>query len=191
MSTAPDDHIAWNGRVLIGLAFAFAVSWKAVLSPDFTDGTFFRVSLVTDPRFSDLTRWLTGWSIGELEVQRGFLEQHADLGRLSVGAPAEPAALRQAARSFAYWTLAIELAIAVCFLWWPDRGPSRLRDAALIVFCVTTYAFATVAGFGWLLIAMGLAQLGPGRPWLRAAYLVSFGLILFYREVRWLGWFVG
>jgi hypothetical protein len=46
-----DAHhtLAFNSRALIGLAFAFAVLWKGVLSPDFLDGRFFRVTLQTDP----------------------------------------------------------------------------------------------------------------------------------------------
>ena len=39
----PARRLAWNSRWLLGLAFGFAVLWKAVLSPDFLDGRFFRV----------------------------------------------------------------------------------------------------------------------------------------------------
>src|SRR4029453_13970595 len=37
--------LAYTSRWLIGLAFAFAVLWKAVLSPDFLDQRFFCVTL--------------------------------------------------------------------------------------------------------------------------------------------------
>ena len=40
-------------RWLLGLAFAFAVLWKVLLSPDYLDGRFFRVTLLTDPRFGE------------------------------------------------------------------------------------------------------------------------------------------
>ena len=48
--------LADASRALIGLAFAFAVVWKVALSPDFLDGRFFRVTLVTDPRFAAATQ---------------------------------------------------------------------------------------------------------------------------------------
>src|SRR4051794_17337696 len=41
-----------SSRWLIGASFAMAVLWKAVLSPDYTDGRFFRVTLLTDERFA-------------------------------------------------------------------------------------------------------------------------------------------
>jgi hypothetical protein len=184
-SRDPGAFVAWNARHLVGLVFAFAVLWKLVLSPDFLDGTFFRVSLVTDPRFADLARWLGGFSPDELEAQRAFLLQHADGGGVPAVALVEPPRLVFAARALATWTIAIESAIAVTFLWRRDRGPSRLRDGCLLLFCTTTYAFATVAGFGWLLIAMGVAQTAPERRVVRGAYVVAYALILLYREVRW------
>jgi hypothetical protein len=60
-----------------------------------------------------------------------------------------------------------------------------MRDAILLTFCVTTYAVATVAGFGWLLLALGVAQCEPGRRKTQLSYLIVFALILFYREVPW------
>jgi hypothetical protein len=52
----------------------------------------------------------------------------------------------------------------------------------LIAFAALTYAAAPVAGFGWLLAAMGLAQCGPAQPAVRLAYLVTFVLVLVYAE---------
>jgi hypothetical protein len=43
---------AWSGRVLIGLVFTLAVC--EAISPDYLDGRFFRVTLVTDERFAAL-----------------------------------------------------------------------------------------------------------------------------------------
>ena len=184
----PDAFVAWNARRLIGLAFAFAVLWKLVLSPEFTDASFFRVTLMTDPRFGDLARLLGSLSAEQLDAQRSYLLQHADGALASPIAPAEPTAIALAARVLTVWTLAIEGAIALCFLWPRDGALARLRDVCLLTFCATTYAFATVAGFGWLLLAMGVAQTAPEARRTRAAYLVVFALILVYREVRWLPW---
>ena len=87
------------------------------------------------------------------------------------------------------WTAAIELLIAAAFLWWRDGWLARVRHALLIVFCATTYAVATVEGFGRLLISMGVAQCGEMRPRAKRAhityYVACYALILFYREVPW------
>ena len=44
----PDEACAQAARLLIAGCFGFAVLWKAWLSPDFVDGTFFRVTLQLD-----------------------------------------------------------------------------------------------------------------------------------------------
>jgi len=48
-----------------------------------------------------------------------------------------------------------------------------------------TLAVAPVAGFGWLLLLMGIAQCEPERTTVRALYLAIFFLILFYQEFSW------
>jgi hypothetical protein len=79
---------------------------------------------------ADLSRWLDG----------GF-------GMFStIDARVETPLLRQAARLFTFATLAGEAAIALVFL---VPVPAWLREAALLAFCVGTYAIAPVAGFGW------------------------------------------
>ena len=50
------------------------------------------------------------------------------------------------------------------------------------LFCATTYALAPVAGFGWLIATMGLAQCRPGQRPLRMAYITVFVLILFTQK---------
>jgi hypothetical protein len=57
------------------------------------------------------------------------------------------------------------------------------RHATLLTFCVVTYAFAPVAGFGWLLLVMGVAQTEPRQAWLRRSYVAGFLLVLFYAEI--------
>ena len=102
----------------------------------------------------------------------------------------EPPRLRLLAHALTVWTLAIEGLLATAFLWPGRRGPARLRDAALLLFCATTFAVATVAGFGWLLLAMGIAQCPAESGRTRVLYLATFALILFYREVPWTAWLV-
>ena len=89
-----DRILAWNGRKLVGLAFAFATLWKLVLSPDFSDGRFFRVSLVDDTRFEDFTRLVVGLDEGELADLRALRARapgrHVRLERGAAGAARAP-----------------------------------------------------------------------------------------------------
>lgn len=178
--------LALNARLLIGLAFAFAVLWKLVLSPDFMNGTFLRVTMLQDPRFGDWTLLSTGLSFDQLETHRAALERHLDSPPFEVE-PGPELSMRfsRMAAATTFWTAGIELALAAAFLWWKGGALSGVRHALLIVFCVTTYAVATVDGFGWLLISMGVAQCDPRLVKTRILYCASFALILAYREVPW------
>jgi hypothetical protein len=185
--------LAFTSRWLVGLTFAFAVLWKAVLSPDFVDGRFFRVTLLTDPRFGAVAQLIGGLSREELDANRQALALLPDGAEL-LDPPAihEPARLRMLARASTFGILALEAAVALFMLAPAARISVRWRHAALLLFCGITYAFAPVAGFGWLLLVMGLAQLGPRQIWLGRAYIAAFVAVLFYDELPWadltLGW---
>ncbi len=186
-----EASLALNGRWLIGLVFVFATLAK-VLSPDYLDGTFFRVSLLTDPRFEAASLLLGGLTPEQLGQQRAALAQHVDGPALTpLEPPPRPARFEGLARLATLWTLALEGALALSFLWPLGRGPSRARHGVLLLFCATTYAVATVAGFGWLLLAMGVAQCEPERRGTRLLYLAVYALILAYREVPWATLLVG
>ena len=176
----PARSLAWSGRVLIGLVFAFAVLWKAI-SPDFLDGRFFRVTLVLDTRLAAFTELVGGLGGDELHERREQLAQHVD--GVAPEAPlvaAEPARFRAVVWLATLGTFASEALLALAFLWPPGRGPSRFRDPLLIGFCALTYLVAPVSGFGWLLIALGVAQTAPERWRTRVAYLIAFGLVYLY-----------
>ena len=96
----------------------------------------------------------------------------------------EPPRLRLLAAVVTWGGIVVEGLVAV--LWsLPLAGRTAVaRHAALMLFCVTTYALAPVAGFGCLLAAMGLAQCrAPGR--LATGYVVVFVLVLVYAEIPW------
>jgi hypothetical protein len=186
----PAHTLATSARLLVGLAFAFASVWKLGLSADFLDGRFFRVALLADPRFEDLARLVGGLSPESLAGLRDFLRQHVDGPAVMGGAlPLEPAPLRSLAYGLTLWTALLEISVAAAFLWPRGRGLSRPRDALLLLFCATTYAIATVEGFAWLLLAMGVAQCERGAT--RLAYLGVYLLVLVYREVPWLALMLG
>jgi hypothetical protein len=178
----PEHALSLNGRLLIGLVFALAAGWK-LLSPDYMDGTFFRVTMIREERFAGLAMALGGMSEEMLAVGREYLAGGPFRSDAMV---LETAAFRSLASVITWVTVALEAAIAVVFLWPRQDWVSRHRHAVLITFLVLAYAGPTVAGFGWLLVAMGLAQCEPERRITRILYLVAFGLILVYRELPWL-----
>lgn len=182
----PRRALAWNGRLLIGLTFAFAVLWKALLSPDFRDGTFFRVTLLTDGRFRNLAVLAGGMTTSGIDAYENALDAFQLGGkRWSPVGFREPRALGRLATGATIFTLLVEGAIAICFLWPPARGPSRWRNGALLLFLVTTYAFATVRGFGFLLAALGVAQSRDEEWRARVAYVGAFFLVELYATVPW------
>ena len=186
LSDDTKKYLAINARYLIGLVFAFATLWKLILSPDFIDGTFFKVNMLTDPRFESFAQLAGGLSYEKYWELHDFVTQHVD-GRIlgAVEIPEIPQRYEILAMFLTYYTVALELLVAVAFLWPKDRGFSKYRDYILIIFCATVYSVATVEGFGWLLLAMGISQVYQEKDRLKVIYLLVFALILFYREVPW------
>ena len=185
---ASADTLAWSSRWLIGLAFVFAVLWKTMLSPDFLDGRFFRVTLLTDPRFGDAAQLIGGLSSGQLAANRKALEllpPGAEL--LDPPSIAEPARLRLLASAATWGIVTLEAAVALAMLLPAPAVGSSVRHGALLLFCGTTYLFAPVAGFGWLLLAMGVGQLDDWQTVLRRVYVAAFLVVIFYGEIPWAG----
>jgi len=184
----PAGALARSSRLLVGLAFACAVIWKAGLSPDYLDGRFFRVTLLTDERFADTARLLGGLSEAQLVENRRYLlplpegAQLLDPPRLL-----EPPRLRAFASVATWGGLALESALALLFLLPGGGWRNPARHLALLCFCAVTYAIAPVAGFGWLLLVMGLVLCEPRQRVLRGAYVAAFLLVLVYAEVPWAG----
>jgi hypothetical protein len=62
-----------------------------------------------------------------------------------------------------------------------------VRHGVVLAFCLATYAFAPVAGFGWLLLVMGMATTAAEQRGLRTAYVVAYCVVLLYAEIPWAG----
>jgi hypothetical protein len=182
----PGVTLATAGRLLVGLAFAFAVLWKGVLSPDYTDGRFFRVTLLTDPRFEDAALLLGQLTPATLDTNRQALRPLPDAVEPVDGPElTEPRAFTWLAGAATWGMLALEAVVAASFLAALPVPATWVRHAALLLFATTAYAFAPVAGFGFVLLAMGLAQCGTAQAAWRGLYLASFALVLAYREIPW------
>lgn len=185
-SRTPTLTLARSSRLLLGLAFGFAVLWKGVLSPDYRDGRFFTVTLITDPRFSDLTRLIGRLSADELAGNRRVLEPLPEGAELLNPPPLTTTRSFNALVIVATWgTLLLEGLLAAAFLVPGDGRLERLRHGLLLSFCLVTYAFAPVAGFGWLLLAMGCSLCKPDQHLLRVAYVAAWFSVLFYSEIPW------
>lgn len=175
----PDHYLAFNARVLLGLLFLVTIIQK-LASPGFADGGMFEASLLFDPRFRSIT---------ELFMDNAVIDTNGLAARLLLyfNNPLRETVLESAdsvatvATILTWWTIGIELLIAIMFLW-PRRGRlawervMQWRDIPLIVFLATTYPIAVVWQFSWLLSMMGIAQ--ADKKWVRLLYLVAlfFGL---------------
>jgi hypothetical protein len=184
----PAATLSTSSRWLLAGAFAMAVLWKAALSPDYVDGRFFRVTLLTDERFADASLVFGGLSREQMAQNRAFLEPLPEGAELLTPPPfVEPPRLRAFAAAATWGGLILEGLIALTCLIPASGWLAIARHGLLLSFCVTTYALAPVAGFGWLIATMGLAQCHSRQRVLRAAYVAVFILILMYSEVPWAG----
>jgi hypothetical protein len=187
-SPAAAQFLAIASRRLIGLSFACAVVWKCVLSPDFLDGRFFRVTLLTDPRFGEATRLVTGLSAEDLERNRTALEVlPAGAELLDPPTLVEPRRLRLFATAATWGIVLLEASVAALMFLTTPIVLTRLRHAALLGFCAVTYALAPVSTFGWILLTMGMAQTSEEEVWLRRLYFAGLLAVLIYAEVPWAG----
>jgi hypothetical protein len=182
----PARAIATNARLLIGTAFLMAVIWKALLSPDYLDGRFFRVTWLTDTRFTDAVQLLGQLSAAQLTHNREILDPLPEGAEpLHPSLPSDPPAFRYLILLSTWGVLSLEALVALVFLLPFGARAGPLHHLSLLLFCAVTYAVAPVAGFGWLLLTMGVALCRGDQPRLRAAYVVTWFLVLFYSEIPW------
>jgi len=191
-STDPARAACRNARRLIGLSFLFAALWKGPLSGEFMNGSYFTYTFLTDFRFHGTARLFAG--VPEEALQDNYAAAYqlgggtADAVVLHGLSPR----LHVVALVAAWWTFAIESALAIVFLapetW---RRLHRARHALLLLFGATTYLVVDIETYGWSLMALGAAQSEPERPGLRALYLATGLLILAYDYMPLLNWLVG
>ena len=184
---SPATQLARSGRLLLGVVFAFAVLWKAVLSPDFRDGRFFAVTMLTDDRFAETVQLLGGLSDAQLREQRHLLTPPpGGAVLLEPRVPQVPGRLRTLVLVATWGTLAMESLAALVWLAPITRQSLHVaRHGTVVLFCLTTYAFAPVAGFGWLLVVLGLSNCGPRDRWPKVVYVLTYAMVLLYAEVPW------
>lgn len=179
----PRPVLAPAFRWLVAATFACAALWKCLLAPDYLDGRFFTVTLITDERFAAPVQLLTGLGEAELEANRRAFDPLPAGARLAE--PPDfygPPSFRWLVRAMTWGGLGLELALALVFLL---GAGARWRHPLLLAFCGLTYALAPVAGFGWVLLVLGLGQCPADRRGTRGMYLATFVIVLLYAEVPW------
>jgi hypothetical protein len=172
-----------TSRLLLGLCMAFAVAWKAGTF-EYMNGGFFQYTLLLDSRFEYFARWFGGASAVMLADNRelrdllvaGYLRD-ITVNNVQLGGYSAVAFLAQVTT---WWTILIETAVAVLFLLPNNRWTAISRNSVLILFATTTYVFATVRGFGWMLMMLGLAQCSKKESGFRFSYIAVFLLIQLY-----------
>jgi hypothetical protein len=167
--------LAASARLIVGLVFALAASWK-LFGGQFIDADFFRYELLFDDRFQTVARWVGGTSSADLESNLGVLRGLLTQPEVGARAPLVEGPRNVAvAVAFTGWGAFIECAVAVAFLIPLRARHEWARPAALLAFAGTTYAIVPVGGFGTLLMLLGAAQATSHR--LRMVYLAA-GLLL-------------
>lgn len=182
LSPRPERVLALSARVILGLVFAFATLWK-LISPDFVDGSFFEFTLMMDPRFEIVASPLGGLASDGSEANTAALAAWWDpLAEPAPVALESGPAIPWIARVMSLWGVLLEGSLAVLFLV-PWRGRlAGLREPALLLFIVTTYPFAPVIGFAWMLLAMALAQSRWPAPTGEAVYTLLFVVLHLFDE---------
>jgi hypothetical protein len=172
----PRRALAFNARLLIGLCFLFAVIWK-VTSPDFLDGSFFHFTLLADSRFRNVTEVVGGLSPAQWAANERAISSLSRFDSLQTAVQLQDAPRVVAiARFLTGWSMAVEVLVALVFLWPDGFRASKARDVALLLFLGSTYPVATVLGFAWLLAVMGLSQASGFRS-SRLLYAILFVLL--------------
>jgi hypothetical protein len=180
----PPASLAVSARWLLALVFLWAALWKGVFSPDFRDGRFFTVRLMSDDRFEQRAVLLSGLSLEEVRANRAFLSQEEqDDSRAMTSLNTTPR-FRFWVDVITWFVLAFEAALALLFLLPLGRG-DPLRHVGLMLFCVGTFAFAPVWTFGWLILLLGLAMVPGEHRTLRVCYVTVWSLVSFAAYFPW------
>ena len=186
---APSLTMSRTARWLIAAAMAFAVLWKCALSPDYLDGRFFRMTLIVDERFEDVVRLAGAMSRDEIDRHRVALTPLPPGAQLAEDELLVESTVFHRLALFLTWAALIsELALAIVFLVPLPAARQWIRHGLLLTFCTLVYPVAPVAGFGWLLLAMGLSQAPVGEIGWRRAYATVWVWVLVVTELPWAGW---
>lgn len=145
------QRAAWHARVLVGVTFTAAVSWKLYFG-DFVNGTTLWMFMIVDDRFNPLAM-MVGLSDADLERDHNGLSSllQGTLGTVTLDAP--PTVIWRITAA-AVFTLLVEAVIAVSHLAPDTSRLAALRLPSVVLFGVMTYAVVPVVPFAALLAVL-------------------------------------
>ena len=174
-----------NARYLVALTFGFAALQKWI-SPDYLNGVFFLVTFFVDERFEEFVVLFSSVTFEQIDIAREYLEGDYRSAPAPESLPfVIPGSMWWLAILSTTWNLFEQTLIAIAFLVPKDSRLGRIRDPLLLLFCFTIYAVVPVVSFGWLILAMGIAQSGGKSAKLRYWYTGAFFALVFFYEVPW------
>lgn len=168
-----DQALATGSALMLGLVMALATGQK-LSSGSYVNGSFFEYMLLRDSRFRSVSWLLGGVPLGDLQMNR-ILESRLIEGAVETVTLETTTRIRALALLLSWLTILIEGTLALLFLMpRPGRRLHLWRAGGLFGFVLATYAVAPVVGFGWILIAMGVAQLPREFHGFRAMFVGLF-----------------
>jgi hypothetical protein len=174
-----------NARYLIALTFGFATLQKW-FSPDYLNGVFFLVTFFVDDRFEEFVVLFSSVTFEQIDIAREYLEGDYRSAPAPDSFPfVIPGSMWWLSILSTAWNLFEQTLIAIAFLVPKDSRLGRIRDPLLLLFCFTIYAVVPVVSFGWLILAMGIAQNDGKSAALRYWYTGAFMALIFFYEVPW------
>ncbi|MGB0591080.1 MAG: hypothetical protein ACPGU1_15500 [Myxococcota bacterium] len=167
--------LAKSARLLIGLTFLAAFSWK-LFGGHFLDGSYMHYLMLCNQKFVPWTHWLTGVSMETLGACDAALRA-LDSGILAQDVTPLPTddAIVNVSLFASYYTLAVEGGIAIVFLL-GERVRAWWRHAFLWLFILSVYPIATVPAFALIVLTMSLADIEEGHTRLRIGALIMMAL---------------
>lgn len=177
----PKRTLRESARLFIGVLFGCAFAWK-LLSPSYLSGAFFQYTLLRDERFEPVAVVVARADESRLERDRSSVVEFTSSATVdqSIEVPHGPAT-RLVALVLTGWGLVLEGVIALVFLAPLNARHRRMRPAALLLFCATTYAIAPIVGFGFLLMTVGLALVQDAR--LRRIFVFGSAAVFLWSAV--------
>lgn len=174
-----------NARYLVALTFGFAALQKWI-SPDYLNGVFFLITFFLDDRFEEFVVLFSSVTFEQIDIAREYLEGDYRSAPAPDSLPfVIPGSMWWLAILSTAWNLFEQTLIAIAFLVPKDSRLGRIRDPLLLLFCFTIYAVVPVVSFGWLILAMGIAQSDGKSATLRYWYTGAFFALIFFYEVPW------
>ena len=174
-----------NARYLVALTFGFAALQKWI-SPDYLNGVFFLITFFLDERFEEFVVLFSSVTFEQIDIAREYLEGDYRSAPAPDSLPfVIPGSMWWLAILSTAWNLFEQTLIAIAFLVPKDSRLGRIREPLLLLFCFTIYAVVPVVSFGWLILAMGIAQSDGKSATLRYWYTGAFFALIFFYEVPW------